>query len=136
MPKRRTVLAVPEFEWVIDGLRQWVEEARWLADAKNHPALWVTERRSRVDVKQLDRRFRWIFDGAGPDPALTLHCPRHSYVTHLVKFGYPERFVTEQVGHHWGSTTTIYPLSVSNDFKNKTLKAAALSRVYGERSPV
>ena len=39
IPKRRTVLAVPEFDWVIDGLRQWVEEARWLADPKNHPAL-------------------------------------------------------------------------------------------------
>ena len=27
-PARRTVLAVPEFDWVIDGLRQWVEQAR------------------------------------------------------------------------------------------------------------
>lgn len=133
IPKRRTVLAVPEFDWVIDGLRQWVEEARWLADPKNHPALWVTERRSRVDVKQMDRRFRWIVDGAGLDPALTLHCLRHSYVTHLVEFGYPERFLTEMVGHRAGSTTAIYT-SVSNDFKNKTLKAA-LSRVYGERRP-
>lgn len=133
IPKRRTVLAVPEFDWVIEGMRQWVEEARWLADAKNHPALWVTERRSRVDVKQLDRRFRWIVGGAGLDPALTLHCLRHSYVTHLVEFGYPERFVTEQVGHRAGSTTAIYT-SVSNDFKNKTLKAA-LARVYGERRP-
>ena len=27
-PQRRIVLAVPEFDWVIDGLRQWVEQAR------------------------------------------------------------------------------------------------------------
>src|SRR6185436_9195091 len=25
----------------------------------------------------------------------------HSYVTHLIEFGYPERFVTEQVGHSY-----------------------------------
>ena len=65
---------------------------------------------------------------AGLDPALSLHCLRHSYVTHLVEFGYPERFVQEQVGHAYASTTAIYA-SVSNDFKDKTLKAA-LERVY------
>ena len=53
----------------------------------------------------------------------------HSYVTHLIEFGYPERFVTEQVGHSYASTTAIYT-SVSNDFKTKTLQAA-LRRVYG-----
>jgi integrase/recombinase XerC len=26
-PKRRTVLALPEFDWAIEGLRQWVEQA-------------------------------------------------------------------------------------------------------------
>lgn len=58
-----------------------------------------------------------------------MHCLRHSYVTHLIEFGYPERFVTEQVGHSYASTTAIYT-SVSNDFKTKTLQAA-LQRVYG-----
>ena len=57
-----------------------------------------------------------------------LHCLRHSYVTHLIEFGYPERFVSEQVGHTYASTTAIYA-SVSNDFKHKTLRAA-LARVY------
>jgi len=28
VPRRRTVLSVPEFDWAIEGLRQWVEEAR------------------------------------------------------------------------------------------------------------
>ena len=69
--------------------------------------------------------------------ALSLHCLRHSYVTHLIEHGYPERFVTEQVGHTYASTTAIYT-SVSNDFKNKTLQAA-LARVYRteekERTP-
>ena len=66
-----------------------------------------------------------------------MHCLRHSYVTHLVEYGYPERFVQEQVGHAYASTTAIYA-SVSNDFKNKTLQAA-LSRVYapsGKEEPM
>lgn len=126
--KRRTVLAVPEFDWVIDGLRQWVEQARAILRPADHPALWVGERLTRVSPRYLERRFNWLRTTAGLDEALTLHCLRHSYVTHLVEFGYPERFVQEQVGHAYASTTAIYT-SVSNDFKNKTLQAA-LHRVY------
>jgi site-specific recombinase XerD len=33
---------------------------------------------------------------------------RHSYITHLVEFDYPERFVSEQAGHRYASTTAIY----------------------------
>lgn len=128
VPRRRTVLTVPEFDWVVQGLRQWVEQARPLLRPGDHPALWVTERVTRVALKHFDRRFSALRAEAGLDPALTLHCLRHSYVTHLVEFGYPERFVQEQVGHAYASTTAIYT-SVSNDFKNQALKAA-LARVY------
>ena len=69
-------------------------------------------------------------DEAGLPRELHAHCLRHSYVTHLVEFGYPERFVTEQVGHSYAATTAIYT-HVSDDFKNRTL-SAALQRVYGE----
>ncbi|WP_183097493.1 tyrosine-type recombinase/integrase [Nocardioides pelophilus] len=127
-PRRRTVLAVPEFDWVIDGLRQWVEEARPLLAPGKRGELWLTERRQRVALKTVDRRFASLRQGAGLSADLTLHCLRHSYVTHLIEFGYPERFVTEQVGHSYASTTAIYT-SVSNDFKTKTLQAA-LARVY------
>jgi len=128
IPRRRTVLTVPEFDWVVDGLTQWVEQARPLLNAADHPALWVTERLTRVSLDHLNKRFGVLREGAGLDPALTLHCLRHSYVTHLIEFGYPERFVQEQVGHAFAATTAIYT-SVSNDFKHKTLKTA-LKRVY------
>ena len=49
-------------------------------------------------------------------------------MTHLIEYGYPERFVQEQVGHAYASTTAIYA-GVSNDFKNQALRAA-LARVY------
>ena len=129
LPRRRTVLAVPEFDWAITGLKQWVEEALPLYEADKHPALWLTERRTRVKVRQIDDLFATARSEIGLDGHLSLHCLRHSYVTHLIEHGYPERFVTEQVGHTYASTTAIYT-SVSNDFKNKTLQAA-LARVYG-----
>jgi integrase/recombinase XerC len=128
LPRRRTVLAVPEFDWAVDGLRQWVEQALPLYEAGGHSALWLTERRTRVKVRQIDDLFAVARAEIGLDEHLSLHCLRHSYVTHLIEHGYPERFVTEQVGHTYASTTAIYT-SVSNDFKNKTLQAA-LARVY------
>lgn len=128
LPRRRTVLAVPEFDWAVDGLRQWVEEALPLYEAGGHAALWLTERRTRVKVRQIDDLFATARDEIGLEEHLSLHCLRHSYVTHLIEHGYPERFVTEQVGHTYASTTAIYT-SVSNDFKNKALQTA-LARVY------
>lgn len=125
-PKRRTVLAVPEFDWVIDGLRQWVEQGRARFGAGHHPALWVTERSSRVALRYVDDRFAQLRDEVGLPAELTLHCLRHSYVTHLIEFGYPELFVQQQVGHAYAATTAIYT-SVSDDFKDKVL-ARALSR--------
>lgn len=132
VPRRRTVLTVPEFDWVVAGMRQWVEHARLIFSPANHPALWLTERLTRVDAHFLEKRFVRIRAEAGLDPVLTLHCLRHSYVTHLIEFGYPERFVQEQVGHHFASTTAIYT-SVSSDFKSKTIRSA-LSRVYAPKN--
>src|SRR5699024_5720132 len=109
-------------------MRQGVEQARPLFKAPGQPALWVTERLSRVSLRHFDARFADVREQVGLDQALSLHCLRHSYVTHLIEFGYPERFVQEQVGHAYASPTAIYA-SVSNDFKDKTLKAA-LTRVY------
>jgi integrase len=93
VPRRRTVLAVPEFDWAVAGLRQWVEQARPLFAVADHPALWVTERLTRVSLRYFDQRFAQLRAEVGLDKDLSLHCLRHSYVTHLVEFGYPERFV-------------------------------------------
>ncbi len=128
VPRRRTVLAVPEFDWAVAGLRQWVEEGRPLQQPGDAAALWMTERGTRVSVHHIDKRFAFLRALAGLDEALTLHCLRHSYVTHLIEFGYPERFVQEQVGHAYASTTAIYT-SVSNDFKARAIRVA-LERVY------
>ncbi len=122
------MLTVPEFDWIVDSLRQWVEQVRPLFGAADHPALWVTERLTRVSTRHIDERFGQARQALELEPSLTLHCLRHSYVTHLVEFGYPERFVTEQVGANYSLTTEIYT-SVSGDFKNQTLRHA-LARLY------
>lgn len=128
-PKRRTVHTIPEFDWVVTGLQEWVEQARPKFPSPEDDALWVTERATRVSPRYLDLKFAELRNSAGLDPHLTLHSLRHSYVTHLIEFGYAERFVQEQVGHSYSSTTAIYT-SVSSDFKTRVLEQA-LKRIYG-----
>lgn len=70
-------------------------------------------------------------DLAGIDPTLDLHSLRHSYVTHLVEFDYPERFIQEQVGHSYSSTTAIY-VGVSNEYRNRLLTQAIHTRYAAE----
>jgi site-specific recombinase XerC len=48
---------------------------------------------------------------------------RHSYITHLIEFGYPERFAQDQAGHSYASTTAIYT-GVSDEFRNRLLAKA------------
>ena len=57
VPKRRTVFLVPELAWWIDGMTQWVEEARGLFEPGNLSAMWPTERHTRVSLPYIDRRF-------------------------------------------------------------------------------
>jgi integrase/recombinase XerC len=127
-PKRRTVLLVPEMDWVVDALRDWLTEMRPRFSPGSHPALWVTERVGRLSPRSINEAFVAARDEAGLDPSLDLHCLRHSYITHLTEFGYPARFVQEQVGHSYGPTTAIY-MGVSNEYRNKLLEAALKGRL-------
>ena len=52
---------------------------------------------------------------------LTLHCLRHSYVTHLIEAGYDPLFVQQQVGHSYASTTALYT-SVSANYRSQILR--------------
>ncbi|MHB6911252.1 tyrosine-type recombinase/integrase [Streptomyces sp. DB-54] len=119
-PKRRTVLTVPEMAWVVDVLDQYLEEVRSAFSPGKHPALWVTERRSRISGRRVDEAFETARSAAGLPEELDLHGLPHSYVTHLVEFGYPERFVQDQVGHEYASTTALYT-GVSDEFRNRLL---------------
>ncbi|MFJ1569869.1 tyrosine-type recombinase/integrase [Streptomyces erythrochromogenes] len=127
-PKRRTVLTVPEAEWVVPLIEEWVAEVRPGFSPGRHPALWVTERCGRIGVRRLDEVFAPVRERAGLPGELDLHCLRHSYITHLVEFGYPERFVQQQVGHAYGSTTALYTW-VSDEYRNRLIESALRRRL-------
>ena len=135
-PRRRTVLTVPEFDWVVEVVVQWVEEVRPLLVPGQHPALWVTERRGRISVGYLDSMFARIRAEAGLPAERDLHSLRHSYVTHLLEFGYPPLMVQQQVGHAWGSTTALYT-SVSDEFRNQLLEQSLRDHpeLWAEEAP-
>ncbi|WP_218108920.1 tyrosine-type recombinase/integrase [Streptomyces agglomeratus] len=127
-PKRRTVLTVPEMDWIVDVLDEWISELRPRLSPDRHPALWVTERVGRVSPRSINEAFVTAREAAGLDEDLDLHCLRHSYITHLTEFGYPARFVQEQVGHSHASTTAIYT-GVSNEYRNQLLETALKNRL-------
>jgi integrase/recombinase XerD len=126
-PKRRTVLLVPEMDWVVPVLEQWVEDVRPLLRPGSHPAVWVTERRGRLSLRGIDEAFQAARDAAGLPGELDLHGLRHSMITHLTEFGYPERFVQEQAGHAYRSTTALYT-HVSDEYRNRLLEQSLRER--------
>ena len=125
-PRRRTVLSV--FDWATEAVGQYLSEVRPGFEPGEHPAMWVTERRGRISPRALNDRFCAYRRELGLPEELDLHALRHSYVTHLIEDGYPERFVSEQVGHAYAATTAIYT-AVSDEWKNRVLKAA-LAKVF------
>jgi integrase/recombinase XerC len=126
-PRRRSVLAV--MPWSTPILAEYVDRIRPAYPFAGGPALWPTERGGRVATDYMSHRFATYRDALGLSEALHPHCLRHSYVTHLVEDGFDPFFVQQQVGHSWGSTTSLYT-GVSGDFKNRSLRAA-LNRLTG-----
>ncbi len=92
-PKRRTVFTVPEMDWIVDVLGHYLTEVRPRFEVGNHPALWVTERCGRLSKRGANEAFETAREAAGLPAELDLHSLRHSMITHLVEFDYPERFV-------------------------------------------
>jgi integrase len=126
-PKRRTVLTVPEMDWIADVPGRWVTEVRPLLSPGSLPALFITERSSRMSLRGLSTAFEQARVAAGLPPEADLHALRHSYVTRLAEFDYPEKFVSLQVGHACAGTTAICT-GVSDEYRNRLLQ-----RVLHER---
>jgi len=120
-PQRRTVLTV--FDWAVDVVEQYLAEVRPCFGRPEHPAMFLTERGTRIAVSYINERFAEIRTEAGLDELLTPHCLRHSYVTHLAELGWAAQFIQDQVGHSHAATTAIY-LSVGDDFKDRMVRSA------------
>jgi integrase/recombinase XerC len=127
-PRRRAVVSV--MPWAVDALAQYVQEVRPLhGEPARGPALWLTERGSRISPRRVDERFAQWRVAAGLPAELSVHCMRHSYASHLIEDGVDPLFVQHQMGHSWASTTAIYT-SVGSDHTNRMLRSA-LDRAFG-----
>ncbi|MDQ1724586.1 MAG: hypothetical protein QOG52_1614 [Frankiaceae bacterium] len=129
-PRRRTVLTVPEFDWVVELLRYWTSPGGRdrFATADRSAAMWPSERGQRITLGSLGDSFTQARDAVGLPKELGLHCLRHSYVTHLIEAGYDPTFVQTQVGHSYASTTGLYT-SVSSDFKQRAVQQMIARRI-------
>jgi site-specific recombinase XerD len=119
-PRRRGVLTV--FGWSTEVLAEWIEDV-WPTMPTAGVGLWPSERGPLVSEDRIGAAFTRSARAAGLPKELTLHCLRHSYVTHLIEDGYDALFVQQQAGHEYASTLAIYT-SVCSDYKTKTLRAA------------
>ena len=126
-PRRRAVATV--MPWAAEALAQYLDEVRPRDGAHAHPALWLTERGGRVSPRGIDERFAAWRAAAGLPAGLSVHCLRHSYVSHLIEDGADPLFVQFQAGHSWASTTATYT-TVGQDARNRMLRAA-LGRAFG-----
>lgn len=120
-PRRRAVATV--WPWAARALGQYLAEVRPRYGAADHPAVWLTERGGRISARHVDDRFGLWRARAGLPAELSVHCLRHSYVSHLIEDGVDPLFVQQQVGHSWASTTAIYT-TVGADAKNRMLTEA------------
>lgn len=129
-PRRRTVLTVPEFDWVVPMLQAWTAPGHRsrFRTADRSGALWPSERGERVALGSLGDSFAAVRTAVGLPAELGLHCLRHSYVTHLIEAGYDPTFIQTQVGHSYASTTSLYT-SVSSDFKQKAVQQMIARRI-------
>ena len=114
-------------DWVVDALRQYTEDVR--PALPDGPWLWPSERRDANGRQQpiSSRTYREMFalrrDEAGLDQALTPHCLRHSWQTHMAENGRDPVWRQNQAGHKFLSTTSIYT-HIGSDQMNREMAAA------------
>jgi integrase/recombinase XerC len=118
-PRRRTVLSV--MPWAVEVVEDYVVNIHPRYGVEGSAALWPTERGGRLQPREIEDRFAQYRDALRLDKSLTPHCLRHSYVTHLIEDGADAKFVQQQVGHRFASTTAIYT-GVSGDFMNTMMR--------------
>jgi integrase/recombinase XerC len=102
--KRRSV---PVGSAALDALRAWLQVRSQMADT-DEPALFVSQRGTRLSPAQLRARLKAQALQAGLPTHVHPHMLRHSYASHLLQSSGDLRAVQELLGHASISTTQVY----------------------------
>ncbi|NBE96770.1 site-specific integrase [Nonomuraea sp. KC401] len=102
-PQRRTVVSL--MPWAVEAVQDYLHHIRPRYRGNDQDALWLTERGSRLGIREIEDRFAAYRDALDLDRALTPHCMRTAYMAHLLEDGSDLAFVQKQVGHSFAVTT-------------------------------
>ena len=119
--KRRSV---PVGQVALRALRDWIEVRSQLVRA-DEPALFVSNRGTRLTASQVRSRLKTRAIQAGLPTHVHPHMLRHSFATHLLQSSGDLRAVQELLGHSNITTTQVY---TKLDFGH-------LSKVYDAAHP-
>lgn len=123
--KRRMVPTL--MPWAAEALVDYVVNIRPVYAHSAKPAMWLTERGSQIKPRTLADTFSEIREEVGLDAALTPHCFRHSFITHMTENGVDPNFLQQISGHRFACTTQIYT-HLSGEFMD-TMLQGALARI-------
>lgn len=102
--KRRSV---PVGQAALTALQEWLSLRPALANG-GEPALFVSQRGTRLTANQLRKRLQAQAQQAGLPTRVHPHMLRHSYASHLLQSSGDLRAVQELLGHASISTTQVY----------------------------
>ena len=122
-PPRRAP-STPSCLGFVDVVNDYLDHIRPRYGFPQRNAMWLSERGGRVSTRDIEQRFADYRTAHGFEVTPTPHCLRHSHVTHQIEDGVDPKFVQEQVGHRFASTTAVYT-GVSGDFMNTMMRISA-----------
>ncbi len=115
---------VPVGRKAIEALSKWRLSRAQFADA-GEPALFVSNRGSRIKPRTVQARVKHWARRQGIDANVYPHLFRHSFATHLLESSHDLRGVQELLGHANISTTQVY---THLDFQH-------LAQIYDQTHP-
>jgi len=108
----------------LKSLREWLSQRALLA-AQGEPALFVSQRGTRITASQVRSRLKARALQAGLPTHVHPHMLRHSFASHLLQSSGDLRAVQELLGHANITTTQVY---TKLDFQH-------LAKVYDAAHP-